>query len=92
MYKRQVDVKNKLVFINETIPVEMDCSMFPKDVVFYVETEDDWWVEKVPFAGRQKDVDVRNIALDVIEKASKEFFNGDLLREQDLQKEETVTQ
>jgi hypothetical protein len=86
MYKRQVDIKNKLVFINEFISVETDCSMFAENVVFYLETEEDWWVEKKPFSGREKDVEVRNIALDLIEKASKKFYNDDLLREQALEK------
>jgi hypothetical protein len=71
MYDRQIEVKTGLVFITENDYVEMDVSLLPADVAFYVEYEGDWWVERKPFAGREKNEDVRHIALKILAEAEK---------------------
>jgi hypothetical protein len=71
MYDRHIEVKKGLVFIDEINYVEMDLSLLPTDVAFYVEYEGDWWVERKPFAGREKNEDVRHIALKILADAEK---------------------
>lgn len=71
MYDRHIDVKNELVFITENDSIKMDISLLPTDVVFYVEYEGDWWIERKPFAGREKNEDVRHIALKILADAEK---------------------
>jgi hypothetical protein len=71
MYDRHIEKKQGLVFINKNDYVEMDVSLLPADVTFYVEYEGDWWVERKPFAGREKNEDVRHIALKILADAEK---------------------
>jgi hypothetical protein len=71
MFDRHIEVKTNLVFITENDYVEMDVSLLPVDVAFYVEYEGDWWVERKPFAGREKNEDVRHIALKLLADAEK---------------------
>ena len=71
MYDRHIEVKLGLVFINENDSVEMDVSVLPANVAFYVEHEGDWWVERKPFNGREKNEDVRHIALKLLADAEK---------------------
>ena len=71
MYDRHIDVKKKLVFITENDCLEMDTSLLPDDVTFYVEYEGDWWIERKPFAGREKNEDVRHIALKILANTEK---------------------
>jgi hypothetical protein len=74
MYDRHIEVKTGLVFITENDYIEMNVkSQFPSDVVFYIEYEGDWWIEKNPFNGREKNEDVRTIALQILDQA-KEIF------------------
>ena len=70
MYDRQIDVENKLVFINKTEQTEMEI-LLPPDVTFYVEYKGDWWIEKEPFNGREKDETIKQIAMLMFEKAEK---------------------
>jgi hypothetical protein len=71
MYDRHIEAKTNLVFITENDYVEMDTSLLPADVTFYIEYEGDWWVERKPFAGREKNEDVRHIALKLLADAEK---------------------
>jgi hypothetical protein len=71
MYDRHIEVKKGLVFITENNYLEMDVSLLPNDVTFYIEYEGDWWVERKPFAGREKNEDVRHIALKILADAEK---------------------
>jgi hypothetical protein len=71
MYDRQIEVKQRLVFINKMDYVEMDLSLLPPDVTFYCEEEGDWWIERNPFTGREKNEDVRYIALKILADAEK---------------------
>jgi hypothetical protein len=71
MYDRHIETKKNLIFINENDSIEMDVSLLPADVAFYVEYEGDWWVERKPFAGREKNEDVRHIALKLLADAEK---------------------
>jgi hypothetical protein len=73
MYDRHIEVKTGLVFITENNYLEMDVSLLPADVTFYVEYEGDWWIERKPFTGREKNEEVRAIALQILEEA-KEIF------------------
>ena len=54
MYDRHIETQQNLVFINRIDYVEMDTSVLPSDVTFYCEFEGDWWIERKPFAGREK--------------------------------------
>ena len=69
MYDRHIETKHNLVFINENDYVEIDTSSLGSDIAFYVEYEGDWWVERKPFNGREKDNSVREIALQLFVKA-----------------------
>jgi hypothetical protein len=70
MYDRHIEVKKGLVFITENDYVEMDVkAKFPSDVTFYVEYEGDWWIERKPFAGREKNEAVRQTALALLNQA-----------------------
>jgi hypothetical protein len=71
MYKRHIEVQKNLVFLSEISNLNMNIvtKMFPEDVTFYVEEGNDWWIEREPFAGREKDEKVRDIALEVFKIA-----------------------
>jgi hypothetical protein len=71
MYNRHIDTKLSLAFINENESIEFDTSLLPADVAFYIEYEGDWWVERKPFNGREKNEDVRHIALKILADAEK---------------------
>ena len=73
MYDRHIETKKGLVFITENDYVEMDVSVLPADVTFYVEYEGDWWIERKPFEGREQNEDVRHIALKLLEQAEQIF-------------------
>lgn len=73
MYKRHIDVKGNLVYINEWESVSIDLSELPNDIAFYVETEDDWWFERDPFDDREKLENIRPIALNILEEAISEW-------------------
>ena len=90
MYDRQIEVKTGLVFITENDYVEIDVSLLPTDVAFYIEYEGDWWVERKPFSGREKNEDVRHIALKILADAEKlwaEQLEAMQLEEEDSQTE-----
>lgn len=42
MYDRYIEVKNGLVFVDRINYLIMDCTMFPKDITYYVEIGEDW--------------------------------------------------
>ena len=71
MYTRHIEVRKNLVFLTENtgIKIETIGEMFPPDVTFYVETENEWWVERDPFNGQEKDEDIKEIALKVFKIA-----------------------
>lgn len=71
MYDRHIEVKKSLVFITENDSLELDVSVLPTDVTFYCEYEGDWWIERKPFAGREKNEDIRYIALKILADAEK---------------------
>jgi len=71
MYDRHIDTKLGLVFINKNNSVQMDTSILPSNISFYVENENDWWIERKPFIGREKNEDVRHIALKILADAEK---------------------
>jgi hypothetical protein len=75
MYDRHIETKKNLVFINENEYVEMDTSSLGSDVAFYVESEGDWWIERKPFNGREKNDAVRQTALQLLAKAE-EILGG----------------
>ena len=70
MYDRHIDVKNGLIFVDEIHYIEKaDLSALPKDVTFYCEYEGDWWIERKPFNGREKNEDIRHVALQLLDEA-----------------------
>jgi hypothetical protein len=71
MYDRHIETKKGLVFINENDYLEMDVSLLPADVAFYIEYEGDWWIERNPFTGREKNNDVKHIALKILADTEK---------------------
>jgi hypothetical protein len=83
MFKKLIDMKNKLVFINSTTSLDLNKVIlsigaspnftFPPDFALYIEDKGDWWIERKPFAGREKNEEVRVIALGILEKG-KEIF------------------
>lgn len=77
MYTRYIDVKNKTLSFANQIDFVIDVSEFPHDVIFYVEEDGDWWVEKDPFKGRHKDEKVRLLALELF----KQFENNEQVLE-----------
>lgn len=77
MYTRHIDIKNDLIFITENLHVVKVIKEFPDDITFYVETENDWWFEREPFEGREKFEELRQIALDLLAQAQKDFISVD---------------
>jgi hypothetical protein len=73
MYTRHINIKEDLVFITENLHKVRIITEFPLDIVFYVETEDDWWFEKVPYNGREKILELRPIALRILKEAESSF-------------------
>ena len=71
MYDRHIDIRNNLVFITEIDSLKMDLSLFSKDITFYCEYKEDWWIERDPFEGREKNEDIRNVALKILADAEK---------------------
>jgi hypothetical protein len=74
MYDRQIDVANRLVFINRKDYVEMDLSVLPEDVTFYCEYEGDWWIERKPFDGQEKNDDIHHVALNLLAEAERLWY------------------
>jgi hypothetical protein len=75
MYDRHIETKKNLVFISENDSIEMDTSSLGSDVAFYCEYEGDWWIERKPFTGREKNDAVRQTALQLLAKAE-ELLGG----------------
>jgi hypothetical protein len=73
MYKRHIDVADSRVYITEIDSVVMDLSLIPDTIAFYIEQGDDWWVERKTFNGREKNEDVRHIALKILQEAEASF-------------------
>jgi hypothetical protein len=73
MYKKYIDIQHQIVNYGDEIDVPIDVSEFPENVVYYIEDENDWWVEKDPFQGQEKDEEIRKIALKLLEPIEKNF-------------------
>jgi hypothetical protein len=71
MYDRHIDVKQNLVFIDRVNYVSMELFELPKNVTFYVEFLGDWWIEREPFLGQEKNEDIRHISLMILADAEK---------------------
>ena len=84
MYNRHIEVAKGLVFITESSGINMDVSLLPNNVAFYVETEDDWWIERNPFEGREKNEDVRHIALKLLAEAEQIFAKQEALAQEEF--------
>ena len=69
MYDRHIEKKKNMVFVTENEYVVMELPLLPEDVAFYCEYEGDWWIERKPFAGQEKNEDVRHICLQYLKQA-----------------------
>jgi hypothetical protein len=79
MYDRHIEVQEGLVFVSKINHIIMDIkNKFPTDVTFYIEYEGDWWIERKPFVGREKNEDIRKIALEIFSEAEKQMENLEL--------------
>ena len=67
--ERRLGENTGLAFIDRINYVEIDVSVLPDDVMFYVEFMDDWWIERHPFINREKNEDVRHTAQKLLEQA-----------------------
>jgi hypothetical protein len=65
----------------------MDLSVFPSNVTFYCEMGDFWWIERDPFQGREKNDDVRHLALKILEQA-KEIWD----QQKEIERQQTEQQ
>lgn len=92
MYNRHIDIKNKLAFIDEKNSIEIDTSFFPGNITFYIEYKNDWWIEKKPFNGPEKDEVIKHIALKILNEATEKFEEQEACEECDEETEDIELQ